>query len=194
MYYRLLLILFSVLAVPAFAQSINGQIVWQKAGELPALGGKTNPGVAGAFVGVRNDVLIVAGGDNFPNQLPWQGGKKVFQQDIFVFKKAEDTLQSVPVITRLPQTIAYGSSVSTPEGLVYAGGENESGALKSVFRLTWNPEKQILEIQSLPDLPRPVSNALLAAVKGRIYLVGGESDGQTVANFLTLNLNGTAAG
>lgn len=190
----LVALLITLLSAPAFSQSADEQIVWQKAGQLPAVDGKANPGVAGAFVGVDNEVLIVAGGANFPDKLPWEGGKKAFQQDIFVFKKAGDALQSVPVSMKLPQAVAYGASVSTPDGLICAGGENEGGALRSVFRLNWNSGKQALEIQSLPDLPRPLSNALLASANGRLYMAGGESNGQTVADFLTLDLNNLAAG
>lgn len=191
---RLITVLLVFLATVAYSQSAEEQIIWQKAGQLPDAQGKANPGVAGAFVGVDNEVLIVAGGANFPDKVPWAGGKKVFQQDIFVFKKKDDVLQSVPVSMKLPQAVAYGSSVSTPGGLVCAGGEHEGGTLRSVFRLSWNPEKQTLEIQSLPDLPQPVSNALLATTKGRLYLAGGERDGQTLADFITLDLNNLAAG
>lgn len=191
MLFRLLLLL---LALPAFAQSADEQISWRKAGQLPAVGSKANPGVAGAIVCVNNDVLIVAGGANFPDKVPWKGGKKAFQQDIFVFKKSGDALQPVPVSTKLPQPVAYGSSVSTSEGLICVGGEYEGGTLKSVFRLTWNPARQTLDIQSLPDLPQPVSNALLAAAKGYLYLAGGEREGKTVPDFLTLDLHNLAAG
>ena len=38
---------------------------------LPDGQGKPNPGVAGAFAGMSNGVLLVAGGANFPNGYPW---------------------------------------------------------------------------------------------------------------------------
>lgn len=188
---RLLLLL---LTFPAFSQKVDGPIIWQKSGNLPPINGKSNLGVAGAFVGIHEEVLIMAGGANFPGKLPWEGGKKEFLHNIFVFKKSGDSLQSVRVSTQLPQAVAYGSSVSTPEGLVCAGGENEGGTQKSVFRLSWNSEKGTLEIQYLPDLPHPVSNALLATANGRLYLGGGENNGKTIADFLTLDLNNLAAG
>lgn len=190
----LLTVLLLLLVTFTYAQKVEEQIVWKKGGRLPAVAGKANPGVAGAFVGVNNEVLIVAGGANFPDKLPWEGGKKAFLRNVFVFKKSGDSLQSIPVVTQLPQAVAYGSSVSTPEGLICAGGENERGALKSVFRLSWNSAKGALDLQSLPDLPQPLSNALLATSNGRLYLAGGESDGQTVSDFLTLDLNNLVAG
>ena len=190
----LIALLFTLLAVPAFSQSAEQQIVWQKAGRLPDVGGKSNPGVAGAFVGVDNEVLIVAGGANFPDKVPWAGGQKVFHRSIFVFHKSGSSLEKIPVSTTLPQPVAYGSSVSTSGGLVCVGGENEQGILMSVLRVRWNSEKNSIDFFPLPDLPRPISNALLATAKGRLYLAGGERNGHTVADFLTLDLNNPAAG
>ena len=45
-----LTLLLLLLVTFSFAQSAEEQIVWQKAGQLPAVSGKANPGVAGAFV------------------------------------------------------------------------------------------------------------------------------------------------
>src|SRR5690242_17546619 len=42
-------------------------------------------GFAGPFAGVADDVLIVAGGSNFPNGgTPWNGGAKKWYDKIFV--------------------------------------------------------------------------------------------------------------
>ena len=65
------------------------EIVWTAAANLPALSpGQKNTGVAGAFTGVHNGVLIIAGGANFPNGMPWEGGKKAYQDAIYVLKKS----------------------------------------------------------------------------------------------------------
>ena len=37
-------------------------------------------GYAGMVGGVHNDVLLAAGGANFPKGLPWMGGEKVWHQ------------------------------------------------------------------------------------------------------------------
>ncbi len=39
-------------------------------------------GVNGAFTGVHNDAFIVAGGANFPNEPVWEGGEKVWYNNI----------------------------------------------------------------------------------------------------------------
>ena len=47
-------------------------LLWSELPELPPLPGQTSqPGLAGAFTGVHNDALILAGGANFPAGLPW---------------------------------------------------------------------------------------------------------------------------
>ena len=52
---------------------------WTK---LPSLPDKE--GVAGPFAGVSHGALIVAGGANFPDEKPWEGGKKVWSDTVFV--------------------------------------------------------------------------------------------------------------
>ena len=58
---------------------------WSVAATLPAnqnLG--KQPGLAGHFSGFINGEMIVAGGSNFPDSMPWQGGKKVYWSDIYI--------------------------------------------------------------------------------------------------------------
>ena len=56
---------------------------WNAIAELPPSGDQSESlGVAGPFVGVSNDVLIVAGGANFPK--PYSGQAKVWHDDIWV--------------------------------------------------------------------------------------------------------------
>jgi N-acetylneuraminic acid mutarotase len=62
--------------------------------DLPPQQGQPNPGVAGAFAGVSHGALLLAGGANFPNGYPWQGGTKVWQPAIYVL--AEKTSSGSP--------------------------------------------------------------------------------------------------
>ncbi len=49
---------------------------WSDATQLPSQSGKPHPGLAGAVTGIHNNILLIAGGANFPDGLPWEGGKK----------------------------------------------------------------------------------------------------------------------
>ena len=160
------------------SQAQDPQIVWQKAGILPAAG-SFGLGVAGAFVGIHNEMLIVAGGANFPNKMPWEGGKKVYYSTISVFAKQQNGLVPVAVSDSLSKPVAYGMSVSTPSGVLCLGGENENGGLTDAFLLTWNPTTHRLYHRVLPALPLPLSNALVAEKNGKVYVAGGETKGHT---------------
>src|SRR6218665_1080112 len=70
------------------------------AAQLPINGklGK-QPGLAGAFAGYIQNRLIIAGGANFPDSMPWQGGKKAYWDDIYVLnigKKGKYSWEKTP--------------------------------------------------------------------------------------------------
>ena len=50
-------------------------ITGKKVGAFPATKGVPSIGLAGQSAGLFGDFMIVAGGTNFPNKLPWEGGK-----------------------------------------------------------------------------------------------------------------------
>ena len=107
---------------PSIAKDI---FQWSELSTLPpAADQEKQPGVAGPFVGVHKDALIVAGGANFPDALPWQGGKKIWWDDIFVLEKKENDSYQWNKENRftLPRPLAYGVSISTEEGVVCIGG------------------------------------------------------------------------
>ena len=55
--------------------------VFERFGVLPASeDGKPNPGVAGVFSGITDQYLIIAGGANFPDKRPWDGGIKTLSR------------------------------------------------------------------------------------------------------------------
>lgn len=81
-------------------------------------------GVSASFAGCIDDMLLLAGGANFPDIPAEKGGSKMYYKDVYAASIAEDTLLSWQKVGELPQPIAYGFSVSTPEGVVCVGGMN----------------------------------------------------------------------
>ena len=68
-------------------------IKWKIAAELPASNGQSKSlGFAGPINGVNNNVLVVAGGANFPDGLPWEGGKNIILMKFLFYKKQEKNL------------------------------------------------------------------------------------------------------
>src|SRR5438128_2044870 len=76
-------------------------------------------GFAAPFAGISGRALLVAGGANFPGAMPWEGGQKLWYDSIYVLPKPDaEWLAGF----KLPRPLAYGVSVSTPEGVLCAGG------------------------------------------------------------------------
>ncbi len=147
--------------------------------ELPALppapGQELQPGLAGAFVGIHGDVMIVAGGANFPDALPWRGGAKKWWRDIFVLNKKAHRKYKWIHAGQLPQKAAYGVSISTEMGVVCIGGNHERGILDKVWLISWDKSSQSILIDSLPDLPLPLANMAGTLTEQQVYIMGGES-------------------
>ncbi len=169
---------------------------WKEAAQLPMPSGASKQlGLAGPFAGVHHDALLVAGGANFPDGMPWLGGKKKYYSDVFVFtKKTDGTLVPFTATFHLPFAVAYGASISTSQGIVCAGGESEAGMVNSAFLLQWNKVKKEIVIQPFPSLPIAVSNAFITADGNNIYMGGGETEQNASNHFYVLNLKDTTKG
>ena len=136
---------------------------WQRLRPLPdALG------VAGPFAGVSGNALIVAGGANFPDGFPWQGGRKVWHDAVWVLASPAGDWQRAG---RLPRPLAYGVSVTTQHGVVCIGGSDADRHHAEVFVLSWIGGA--LRTRHLPSLPRPLANAAGARLGDTIYIAGG---------------------
>jgi cyclically-permuted mutarotase family protein len=162
-------------------------ISWNLSGQLPATNGKPL-GFAGPLVGVNNDVLLVGGGANFPDNMPWEGGKKKYYDDLYVFKKNSRDSLILFQSHKLPFSLAYAACVSTGKGLFVAGGENDGGISNKVFLIQWDDEAQNIHVINLPDLPKAVTNASVTVNNDKVYLVGGETTDDVSKTFLSLDL------
>ena len=157
------------------------------------LGGKVGQeGVAGAFVGVHGDVLIVAGGSAFPEGKPWENGPKYFSDGIYVFQRSGDGDFTLLKEEKLSQGIAEGASVGLPQGVLCIGGQSSSSLSEQVVLLAWSNGQ--LERQEFPQLPVAVKNATAAVIGDRVYLVGGQSESGALDQFLALDLSNKEAG
>lgn len=168
---------------------------WHVAGVLPAPAGReTSLGVAGPVAGVHHDVLLVAGGANFPEGAPWLGGKKKYYREGFVFRRNEtDSLVFLKSFS-LPSSFAYSANCSTSQGIVAAGGENEIGLRNEVLLLQWEETTQTVFTKNLPSLPFAVTNASLAFHQDKLYLAGGERATDVSNEVWMLDLVDTASG
>ena len=125
-------------------------------------------GFAGLFAGTSHGALIVAGGANFPAAMPWEGGQKAWYDSIFVLPKPQSRWLTG---FQLPRPIAYCVSVSTPEGVLCAGGSDARQHFRDVFLLSWKNKK--IETRNFPPLPQVMANGCGALVGTTFYLAGG---------------------
>ncbi len=184
------------LTAPVMAQKTTGiSMKWEIAAELPADSGQqVSLGFAGPVTGVSGNKMFVAGGANFPDSMPWQGGKKKYYGDIYVYKKNGTRFTRLAIELKLPENIAYSANCSTPKGLVYAGGENEAGISDKVFLMQWDNEIKSAVVKSLPKLPVAITNASAVSDKNIVYVAGGETTDSVSDKCWSIDLNNTGEG
>ncbi len=164
-------------------------ISWEKIAVLPQSNGTPSIGVAGAIHAVSDNALVIAGGANFPGKKPWEGGKKHYSDEIYVLQKKKGKYYwNKNISARLPEPIAYCGNTSTPLGIVYAGGENESGLSEKAYLLKLKSGRDQVEIVSLPNLPLPLTNISLSHIGDVVYAVGGDGTILSSSRFFSLDL------
>lgn len=176
----LLLLSPATVAMPASASP------WSRLPSLP-----DPEGYASAFAGISHGALLVAGGANFPGKRPWEGGTKIWTDRVFVLP-APGAAWREP--GRLPRPLAYGISVSTPQGVLCAGGGDAHGHVRETFLLQW--DGQALKTSPGPQLPRTCAFGCGALVGPIFYLAGGieTPDATTALNtFWALDTSAPAA-
>ena len=147
-------IIFSMLwMLTANSQHKPNQLTnWKKVGEFPATNGIPSIGLAGQSAGVFGDFMIIAGGTNFPDKLPWEGGRKVYFDDVFFYGKNTKGVLTFSGKYTLPMNLGYAATASTEKGLVMAGGENETGILNKVMIL----QIFILTVKDMTDMAESI--------------------------------------
>jgi N-acetylneuraminic acid mutarotase len=137
---------------------------WSRLPDLP-----DKLGVAWPFAGVSEGTLLVAGGANFPNGFPWEGGRKVWHDTVYALSAPDSTWK---VAGKLPRPLGYGVSATTPRGIVCAGGGDAERNHRDVFLLQWI--NGALQTSPLPPLPRTCANGCGAVIGDTLYVAGGE--------------------
>ncbi len=157
---------------------------WQSLPDLP-----NDVGIAGPFVGVHHDVLIVAGGANFAR--PVWDNEKQWHDQVDVLQKTSSGFKWIDG-GKLPRPIGYGATVSTPDGVVCMGGNDAGATFDAVFALQWDAETEKVRIVDYPSLPRPCAYGQAALVANVIYLAGGQRGSDIASamnNFWSLDLS-----
>ena len=183
-----------ILSVSGTANETTQQtfLTWNRHAELPPVGGQGESlGVAGPYVGVHNDALIIAGGANFPK--PYWGENKAWHDDIWVLDNSGNWIEG----GKLSRPLGYGASVSTPLGVICIGGNDAAQTYSDAFLLKWNRTTKTLEQESLPALPTTLAYTAAVLLGNKVYVGGGAVTNDlasTQKNFWLLDLGDVQAG
>jgi len=153
------------------AQGDGALLEWSELPPLPDAVGR-----AGAFVGVSDGALVVAGGANFPGGRFWDGHEKVWYSDAFVL--TEPTAEWLHFEDVLPQPLAYGVAAQRGGELFIAGGGNAERHTDQIATLKWDGER--LVCSPFATLWKPTAFAAGTIVNDLMVVYGGlESPGAT---------------
>ena len=149
-------------------------------------------GLAGAFAGKTGGRLVIAGGANFPDGLPSEGGRKRWWRDVYLY----DAQAGWTVFPgALPRAAAYGVSVTLPQGVLCIGGCDAGRCMEEVFLLSVEEGKP--QFTSWPSLPVPLANAAGCLVGGKVYVAGGNESTEypvSTSHFFVLDPSNPGAG
>lgn len=159
--------------------------------ELPPI--PDQEGFAAPFAGVHGGALIVAGGANFPGARPWEGGTKVWHDQVYVLDRPDGVWRKAGT---LPRPLAYGVSLSAPEGVICVGGSDAERHHADVFWMRLDADGAPV-FEPLPPLPLPCAN-MCGALLGRVVIVAGGIEKPDATRALhqvwTLDLDAVSAG
>jgi len=145
-----------------------------------------NLGLAGVYAGMIDGRLVLAGGANFPEGLPSDGGPKVWYSDVYV----QDTDAGWTCWPgALGKESAYGVTIPYEGGLLLIGGCRAGECLADI-RLLGMDEKGKPFVEEWGSLPFPLSNMAGGKVGSQVFLAGGISSmtGNALDSFLALDL------
>lgn len=166
------------------------KIKWSAELCLPVQSGKPNAGVAGAFSGFIGNELILAGGANFPDEVPWRNGQKTWWNILYSIYPEDPHPEWSVQSDVLPGALAYGISIELPEGLLCIGGCDSVKCSSEVFLLQ-KKGKHIEKTEDWPSLPVPLANATGTLLDNHIYVAGGQenmSHPEATGHFYLLDL------
>lgn len=153
--------------------------------QLPSLPDKE--GFAGMFAGVSNGALLAAGGANFPDKKPWEGGTKSWYDSVFVLEKPEAKWR---IAGKLPRACGYGVSITLDDGVLCIGGADATQHHRECFVMSW--QNNALQFKEMPALPSPCANCVGARIGRTIFIAGGiesPTATSTLHSFWSLDLD-----
>lgn len=139
------------------------------------------------------EAILAAGGCNFPEGPPWEGGVKRYYRDVLLLSR-RDGVWSWKKVGELPHGLAYAAFTATPDrkAMVIAGGCDEKVHHSATLVVGTDGN-----VRTLPALPGPRAFAGHASDGRRLLVIGGSDHPdatRTDLPCLELDLTQAAAG
>jgi solute:Na+ symporter, SSS family len=170
---RLLIILLVIIINHLNAENIDSQNQWLRPSSSSIPDIPAQKGLAGSFIGINNNALIIAGGSYFDKPI-WEGGQKIYTDSIFICEKNGEGYRWL-FAGNLPYPVAHGAAVQTSTGLLCVGGENGNQKYGNVFLLRWDAaSKSIIIEDGFLALPDAASYISATAIGNTVFVNGGK--------------------
>lgn len=178
-----------IVSIPILAQK-KVIIDWSVCAELPSeIPNTKHRGLAGAHIGIIKNTLIILGGANFPDKMPWDGGVKKYHSTIYILGlSGKKPCQWINTKINFPVSLAYGATVLYKNKLICIGGENENGPTDKIWQVSLNPLGDTVLIKELSRLPTPLTNLTANIVGHTLFIAGGESKTEVSNKLYSLDL------
>jgi SSS family solute:Na+ symporter len=118
---------------------------------------RARPDLTGSFIGIHNDALIVAGGEQY--------------NDIWVATREAGTATWQKPERTLSSKRAFGLSASHPLGLLAIGGWDGRTELSDFTLIRWNRDTETPELIELPQIPGVSKQGSTAVIDDTLFVV-----------------------
>ena len=142
-------------------------------------------GVSGAFIGTIGNTVVIAGGSDFPEAKPWEGGIKEYFNDIYLITGSGDKYNCSIADEKFPLKIGNGCSASDGKAVFCFGGYDGKNINRKVFTIRLSGKD--VKIDSISDLPSAFVPASAAYNNGFIYIHGTDGSANRLFRFSTVS-------
>ena len=174
----------------------HAPLQWHRLTDIPGTG------YAGAYAGISNGKLILAGGANSPNEQTGAAPAKLWHDSVYTLDIKDALNSSEAKDKKLPHSWqqanlkllsprAFGASVTyhAKDGrqlVICLGGRDDKRCYPNTFTLEYTDSG--LSLENLPDLPEPAAYMAAAIIESSLYVACGISspDAATASRSLYL--------
>ncbi len=132
-------------------------------GSIPETENNRGYGISSAGIGILNDKIILIGGSNFSKAYPWDGGRKVFLNDMLIAEKTkDDSLVWLNYPNQFPVKISNSIAIGDGKSLYILGGFNDAEENKIVFKIFFNDRDSLITetFSTLPEYFTPTGGVI----------------------------------